>query len=84
LGGLNRPPIDKGNVMAQYWYKKDKRVKRIPDQGDDRNVIQRIKDLKAKGYVKVLDRRNPADTIVKQPKRVSKPRKKTKTRAKKK
>ena len=70
--------------MAQYWFKKDKRVKRIPERHDDRDMIQRIKDLKAKGYVKVLDRRNPEDTIVKQPKRTPKPRKKAKAKAKKK
>ena len=70
--------------MAQYWYKKEKRIKRISEQHDDRDVIKQVKDLKAKGYVKVLDRRNPEDTIVKQSKRTPKPRKKTKARAKKK
>ena len=68
--------------MAQYWFKKDKRVKRIPDQNDDRNVIQRIKDLKAKGYVKVSDRRNPEGSIVEQPKPKTKPTPKPKKKAK--
>ena len=70
--------------MAQYWYKKDKRVKRISEQDDHRGVIQQVKDLKAKGYVKVLDRRNPENTIVKQPKPAPKPKKKAKAKAKKK
>ena len=70
--------------MAQYWYKKDKRVKRISEQDDRRDVIQQVKDLKAKGYVKVLDRRNPENTIVKQPKPAPKPKKKAKAKAKKK
>ena len=43
--------------MAQYWYKKDKRVKRISEQHDDRDVIKQVKDLKEKGYVQVQDRR---------------------------
>lgn len=43
--------------MAQYWYKKDKRVKRISEQNDDRDVIKQVKDLKEKGYVQVQDRR---------------------------
>ncbi len=52
--------------MAQYWYKPEKRVKRISEQDDRRDVIQQVKDLKAKGYVKVSDRRNPESTIIKQ------------------
>ena len=52
--------------MAQYWYKPEKRVKRISEQDDRRDVIQQVKDLKAKGYVKVSDRRNPQDTIIQQ------------------
>ena len=51
--------------MAQFWFKKDKRVKRISEQGDDRDVIKQIKVLKADGYVQVTDRRNPEKTIVK-------------------
>ena len=70
--------------MAQYWYKKEKRIKRISEQHDDRDVIKQVKDLKAKGYVKVLDRRNPESSIVKQPKPATKPKKKAKSKAKKK
>jgi hypothetical protein len=68
--------------MAQYWYKKDKRVKRISEQDDNRNVIQQVKDLKSKGYVKVLDRRNPEGSIVEQPKPKAKPAPKPKKKAK--
>ena len=64
--------------MAQYWYKKEKRIKRISEQDDDRDVVQQVKDLKANGYVKVLDRRNPEGSIVEQPK----PEPKVKTKAK--
>jgi len=66
--------------MAQYWYKKDKRVKRIPEQDDSKAVIEQVKDLKAKGYVKVLDRRNPEGSIIEQPK--SKPKAKPKAKPK--
>ena len=38
--------------MAQYWYKKDKRVKRIPEQDDSKAVIQQVKDLKANGFTR--------------------------------
>ena len=68
--------------MAQYWYKKDKRVKRISEQDDHRGVIQQIKDLKAKGYVKVLDRRNPEGSIVEKPKPKVKSKAKGKPKAK--
>ena len=54
--------------MAQYWYKKDKRVKRISEQHDDRDVIKQVKELELNGYVKVLDRRNPKGSIVEKPK----------------
>tara|TARA_Y100000310_G_C20645290_1_gene796221 strand:+ start:1185 stop:1382 length:198 start_codon:yes stop_codon:yes gene_type:complete len=64
--------------MAQYWYKKDKRVKRISEQDDNRDVIQQVKELKANGYVKVLDRRNPEGSIVEQPKPKAKVKKKEK------
>ena len=67
--------------MAQYWYKPEKRVKRISEQEDDRQVIRQVAELKAKGYVKVLDRRNPEGSIVEKPK--AKP-KKAKSKAKKK
>jgi len=70
--------------MAQYWYKKEKRVKRISEQHDDRDVIKQVAELKANGYVKVLDRRNPEGTIVEQPKPKSKPKAKKKFKGKKK
>jgi len=68
--------------MAQYWYKKDKRVKRISEQHDDKQVIRQVAELKAKGYVKVLDRRNPEATIVEQPKPKPKPKAKAKPKKK--
>ena len=69
--------------MAQYWYKKDKRVKRISEQSDDRDVIAQVKELEVNGYVKVLDRTNPEGSIVKAEKPKAKP-KKAKSKAKKK
>ena len=51
-------------MMAQYWYKPDKRIKRISEQDDDRDVIKQVADLKANGYVKISDRRNPEGSIV--------------------
>ena len=68
--------------MAQYWYKKDKRVKRISEQDDDRDVVRQVAELKANGYVQVLDRRNPEGSIVEKPKPISKPKPKTKPKAK--
>ena len=68
--------------MAQYWYKKDKRVKRISEQHDDRDVVKQVAELKANGYVQVLDRRNPITTIVEQPKPKAKPKKKSKSKKK--
>ena len=68
--------------MAQYWYKEDKRIKRISEQHDDRDVIKQVAELKAKGYVKVLDRRNPGGTIVEQPKPKTKSKKKSKSKKK--
>ena len=65
--------------MAQYWYKKEKRIKRISEQHDDRDVIKQVKDLKANGYVRIKDRRNPDDLYEK-----PKPKKKAKSKAKKK
>ena len=70
--------------MAQYWYKKEKRIKRISEQDDDRDVVQQVKDLKANGYVKVLDRRNPEGSIVEQPKPEPKAKPKAKAKPKKK
>ena len=68
--------------MAQYWYKKDKRVKRIGDDKQDRDVINQVAELKAKGYVKVSDRRNPEGSIVEKPKAKAKPAPKPKKKAK--
>ena len=68
--------------MAQYWWKKDKRVKRVSDQHEHRGVIQQVKDLKADGYVRVSDRRNPESTIVEQPKPKAKSAPKPKKKAK--
>ena len=70
--------------MASYWWKKDKRVKRVSDQHEHRGVIQQVKDLKADGYVRVSDRRNPEDSIVKQPKTKPAPKPKKKAKVKKK
>ena len=70
--------------MAQYWYKPEKRIKRISEQEDDRDVVQQVKDLKANGYVKVLDRRNPEGSIVEKPKPKEKPKAKSKAKPKKK
>ena len=66
--------------MAQYWYKQDKRIKRISEQEDDRDVIKQVKELELNGYVKVLDRRNPKGSIVEKPK--PKPKAKPKKKAK--
>ena len=71
-------------MMAQYWYKPEKRIKRISEQEDDRDVVQQVKDLKANGYVKVLDRRNPEGSIVEKPKPKAKPKAKSKAKPKKK
>ena len=77
--------------MAQYWYKKDKRVKRISEQSDDRDVIAQVKKLEEDGYVKVLDRTNPEGSVVQKPKPKAKPKEakakakpKSKAKAKKK
>ena len=70
--------------MAQYWYKKDKRVKRFSEQDDSKAVIRQVKDLKAKGYVKVSDRRNPESSIVEKPKPKAKPKAKPGPKPKKK
>ena len=68
--------------MAQYWYKPEKRIKRISEDGGDRDVIKQVADLKANGYVKISDRRNPEGCIVEQPKPLAKPMPKTKPKAK--
>ena len=54
--------------MAQYWYKKEKRVKRVSEQHDDKKVVKQVAELKAAGYVRVLDRRFPERSIVEEPK----------------
>ena len=69
--------------MAQYWYKQDKRVKRISEQSDDRDVIAQVKKLEANGYVRVKDRRNPNEVYASKPKPKAKP-KKARSKAKKK
>ena len=68
--------------MAQYWYKPEKRVKRISEDDSDRDVIKQIEVLKAKGYVKILDKRNPESSIVEKPKAMPKPKTKPKAKAK--
>ena len=68
--------------MAQYWYKADKRIKRISEQDDDRDVIQQVADLKENGYVRINDRHNPNDLYDKSPK--VKKKSKAKSKAKKK
>jgi len=62
--------------MANYWYKKDKRVKRV----DDDLSTDSKKELKDNGYVQVSDRRNPENSIIKEskPKVKTKPKKKSK------
>ena len=69
--------------MAQYWYKPEKRIKRISEDGGDRDVVRQVKDLKANGYVQVLDRRYPEGSIVEKPKPKAKPKAKAKSKAKK-
>ena len=69
--------------MAQYWYKAEKRIKRISEQYDDRDVVKQVEDLKANGYVQVLDRRNPEGSIVEKPKPKAKPKAKAKSKANK-
>ena len=60
--------------MAQYWYKKDKRVKRISEQHDDRDVIKQVKELEENGYVRINDRHNPNDLYSKKVKSKPKPK----------
>ena len=49
--------------MAEYWYKKDKRVERISEQSNDKDVIEKVAGLKANGYVQIKDRHNPESVI---------------------
>ena len=67
-------------MMAQYWYKPEKRVKRISEQHDDRDVIKQVAQLKENGYVRINDRHNPNDLYDKKPK--DKPESKAKPKAK--
>jgi hypothetical protein len=67
--------------MAQYWYKQDKRIKRISEQEDDRDVIKQMKDLEDNGYVRIKDRHNPSELYYAKPK--PKPKTKPKKKAKK-
>ena len=68
--------------MAQYWYKKDKRVKRISEQHDDRDVIRQVKELEESGYVRINDRHNPNDLYSKKVKSKPSPKKKSKVKKK--
>ena len=68
--------------MAQYWYKKDKRIKRISEQHDDRDVISQVKVLKSKGYVRIKDRRNPDELYYTKSKSKPKPKKEVKIKTK--
>ena len=70
--------------MAQYWYKQDKRIKRISEQEDDRDVIKQMKDLEDNGYVRIKDRHNPSELYHTTPKPKPKAKPKKKSKAKKK
>ena len=70
--------------MAQYWYKKDKRVLRISEQHDDRDVIKQVKELGENGYVRINDRHNPNDLYSKKVESKPKPKAKKNSKAKKK
>ena len=69
-------------MMAQYWYKPEKRIKRISEQEDDRDVIQQVADLKENGYVRINDRHNPDDLYSKKVKSKPSPKKKSKVKKK--
>ena len=68
--------------MAQYWYKQDKRIKRISEDDNDRDVIKQVAELKANGYVKIKDRHNPSELYHTAPKTKPKPKAKTKKKSK--
>jgi len=69
--------------MEQYWYKPEKRIKRISEQGNERDIVKQISELKANGYVQVLDRRNPEGSIVEKSKPKAEPKpKKSKKKSK--
>lgn len=71
MGGVCLPYNIQEIIMAQYWYKKDKRIKRISEQSDDRDVVRQVKDLKENGYIQVKDRRNLEPIL---PKKTPKPK----------
>ena len=60
--------------MAQYWYKKDKRIKRVSDDAPKNE----IKILELDGYIQVSDRSNPEGSIIIKDKPKAKPKKKVK------
>lgn len=64
--------------MAKYFYKKDKRVKRL---GEDDQV--QIDEYKSRGYVQVDDRRAPKPIEKPKPKPKAKPKKKVIKKVKK-
>ena len=68
--------------MAQYWYKQDKRIKRISEDDNDRDVIKQVAELKANGYVKIKVRHNPSELYYTAPKPKAKPKKKSKAKKK--
>ena len=68
--------------MAQYWYKPEKRVKRLSEQDDDRDVIKKVAELKANGYVQIKDRHNLESVIKVESKPKSKVKPKSKPKAK--
>ena len=68
--------------MAQLWYKKDKRVLRISEDNNDRDVIKQVKQLEKDGYVRINDRHNPNDLYSKKIKSKPKPKKNSKTKKK--
>ena len=80
--GAFAPYIIIGDKMAQYWYKKDKRVLRISEQHDDRDVIKKVKELEGNGYVRINDRHKANDVYSKKVKSKPKPKKKSKGKKK--
>ena len=66
--------------MAQYWYKKDKRIKRVSDDAQKNE----IKILELDGYIQVSDRSNPEGSIIIKNNTKVKSKKKAKKKAKKK
>tara|TARA_A100001201_G_scaffold23322_2_gene26599 strand:- start:21429 stop:21620 length:192 start_codon:yes stop_codon:yes gene_type:complete len=60
--------------MAQYWYKKDKRIKRISNDASKNE----IKVLQLNGYIQVSDKSNPEGSIIIKDKPKAKPKKRVK------